>query len=381
MSEHKIQIKTDASDLKKGIGDVLRELNSLSGGIVGSLQGGLERAIVSPLGAVVSAIGAIVYSLHTVVNYAREITRLSARGMSQRQAAGFITGAEKAEANPEALMGMMNRMRGAQSRAMADDTSVSAGAFRELGMSMEEVGKMVPLELFLKLTKVLEDGNLSGAKFSAMTKILGRDFTELTIAAQKGLVGKIEGGILGASDEKIEKAKELENTLSEGKVALKQGSRAIGNVILDGLNSFMAGVADIVINGPFIGKEEAPLSPSQLERRKNKWFAEGPQPAALTKSEQQEAQLKQRQLEADAIAKEKRERIKFLTERAETLEEGARGFKEISPDKFARMGLYLTKGTEKLSSELVVLNRQNLSELKAIKAELKTLNGGLGGEY
>ena len=91
MSEHKIQIKTDASDLKKGIGDVLRELNSLSGGIVGSLQGGLERAIVSPLGAVVSAIGAIVYSLHTVVNYAREITRLSARGMSQRQAAGFIT--------------------------------------------------------------------------------------------------------------------------------------------------------------------------------------------------------------------------------------------------------------------------------------------------
>jgi len=265
---------------------------------------------------------------------------------------------------------------------MEDDTSAQAKAFKELGMSMQEVEKAVPLELFMKLTKVLEDGNLSGSKFAAMTRILGRDFTSLTIAAKAGLAGKVEEAITHApSDVELEKIKETSKGMREAKVAGKEIAEKVTFKVFDILDSFTAAVADVFVNGPFIKGQGAPLSPSQLERGRKAFFSGGAAAPKLTTSETQERQLQEQQDKAAEDAKERRERVKFLEKRAEALEEEAKGFTAVSPDKFARMGLYLTGGTQKLSGELVGLNRQSVAELKAIKSELKSLKAGIDSPF
>ncbi len=375
--EFKVKVAADANDLKSNIGGAIQELGALSGGLIGMLQGGLEKALTSPLAAAAAAVGAIAYGIHRVLDYTQEIIRVSARGMSQRQAAGFIVGAEKSGAEPETLLMMMNRMRRAQSMAMENDTGAQAKAFQELGLSLEEVGKAVPLELFIKLTKILEDGNLSGTKFSAMTRILGRDFTALTVAAQAGLVGNIEESIKNAmSDEEIDRAKELNKTMRETRVEVKENILKGSNKVLEIIDNIFSSISDVLVNGPFI-KKEAPQTMRVMEQKRDAWWAAHPPGSSetekLTKSQKQEQQLKQRQEEAEAEAKAKRELRKSLESRGEQLEGSLKGYKEPAMDKFARMGLYLTSGAQRGVSDQVKLHQQELAELKQIKTTLKEM--------
>ncbi len=394
--EIKVKVSADANDLKHNIGDALNELGALSGGLVGMLQGGLGKALTSPLAAAAAAVGAIAYGIHQVLDYTREIVRVSARGMSQRQAAGFIVGAEKSGAEPESLLMMMNRMRRAQSMAMENDTGAQAKAFQELGLSMEEVEKAVPLELFIKLTKVLEDGNLSGTKFSAMTRILGRDFTALTVAAQAGLVGNVEESIKHAmSDEDMDRARALNKTMRETRVDVKENIIKGANKVLQFIDYIFSYHTDpsenllaslrIFENAPFL-KKEAPQTMRIMEQKRDAWWAAHPPGVAetekLTKSQEQEKQLKERQEKAAGEAKAKRELRKSLESREEELEESTKAFKEPKMDKFARMGLYLTSGAQHGVGDQLKLHAQELFELKQIKTTLKEMKTmGEDGAY
>ena len=375
MPDVKFRLTGENIDLKSKISEVLEAMNKVGAGTgLESFGLNVARFLTNPLTLAAAAVGAVVALIKKAVDQTQEITRLAARGMSDRQAAGFIQGAELVGAQPEQLMGMMNMMKRAQALAMSDETSAQAKAFKELGLSMNEVEKAVPLELFLKLTKVLGDGSLSGTRFSAMTRILGRDFTALSIAAQAGLAGKIEESIaLGPSDEALQNARDINKTLREGGVELKDTLTNAGFTLLGILNNFTKHVAERTYS-PLFKKDthwtEAELekySPAWIERWKN-------QKPTLGRSEQQEQELKDRQAEAAEQSRQRRERVQSLEMRAKELEEP--GFQKISVDRFAKMGLYITSGSEKLANELVILNRQSLGELKKIKMELHDLKQG-----
>lgn len=373
--EFKLKISAESGELKRNVEGALDSLSHLSGGLVGGLAGGLERLIVSPLGAVVAAIGAVAVALREIIGHAREINNISVRGgMSQRQAAGFISGVEHAGAEPEEMMGMFNRLRRAQSLAMGNEASAQAKAFRELGISFKEVQETLPVDLFIKLTQALAAGTITGEKFAAMTRILGRDFGTLTVAAREGLADKIKEGMMHApSDEEIAKARELERTLREGKLTGKEALRESGGWLLGKVNDFFAAFAGDMFKQIYSPNSAKTFAPTARELGNTMLGPPAPPPG----SAQEEARLKAQQLEDAKHSQDRAEQIRLLETQAQQLEDSNKNFQKISPDKFARMGLFLTGGTEKLTNELVGLNRQSVAELKNIKEQLKELKQGV----
>jgi len=377
--EFKIKIGGDASSLKTNVESALHGLSEVGRGVEGSITGTFAKLITSPAAAVIGVMGALVQSMREALKYAHEINSISVRGdTTRREAAGIIEGSERSGISSESVMQKFNFMRRIQGAAMLDETSAQAKAFKELGISFQEMGESVPIDLFMRLIGILGEGTLEGEKFSAMAKILGRDFSELAIASKEGLLENIKEGMSKApTKEQFDSARETEKWLRGATTDIGHFFKGVGLSLLTGIKTLNEDFTTQFWQQAYLPKgTEAPMT----ERQKDRALAAvhyGPDATDEDMERAFELQRKARQVKKFQASQFKTAQKNRLEEQAEALEGAAKSFKPIAPDKFARMGLFLTSGTEKMSNELVSLNKQNLAELKRIKAELTAIKSGM----
>lgn len=365
-----IKILGDNEDAKKKINEVAHALNDFTSdtGLGAGLPQKIGQFLANPLTAVAASLAGIVELLRETVAQARQIHDLAIRtGVSPRQAAAIDEASKEVGTTPEEIGAMMTRLRRAQGLAAGDPTSEMAKSLKTLGFTMDEITDSDSFTLFMRFLELMKQGGLSAEQTAAGMQIFRGNIGAMQIFARRGLGTAAEEALRsgkGPSDAEIAQGEQAARNWDAFKSKLRQGKDWVGRTLFNMLTS--GGLSEAM--GVAVPKANAEgLSPEL--------------PSGFKTSQQVEADNKKQQADAVDRIRARNLREAVLENKLEGMEAG-QAFQKITPDKFARMGLFVTRGAQQLSNELVTLNRQSVSELKAIKQELQELkrSGGLGGE-
>lgn len=387
MKEFQIKISGDSADVNRSLTQVIENLNKIGAGA--GLEGFAGKAasfLANPLTAVAAALGTIVTLLKQTVSNAREVMDIATRAnLSPRQAQAIQSGAEATGISGEEVAQMMSRLRRAQGAAIAAPEGQTANALKMLGFTMQEITSSPSFELFLKFLDRLKEGRLSAEQTAAGMRVFRGNLGSLQVAARRGLSENIRddlGSALSGTDVQIAIADRWDRDSKKLWAKTKDFVLKIGYGVVDAADRALDVAARAILISRFpkgaARNAAAQILGKDLELRLNNpelRLPEGVKPSAA-----QEAEILKMSQDEAKRAKERADNLKALEVQAQQMEDANKNFQKISPDKFARMGLFLTGGTEKLTSELVGLNRQSLSELRAIKTKIEALKHNEIGE-
>lgn len=374
MKEFKFRISADSTDAKQAVASVIDGLNKIGAGA--GLEGFASRAatfLANPLTAVAAALGTIVTLLKQTMDNARNIVGIAVRAnISPRQAGAIEMGARATGIEGGEVAQMMVRLRRAQGRAIAEPQGELSRALQTLGFTMDEITKSDSFHLFMQFLDRLKSGRLSAEQAAAGMRVFRYNMGDIQIAAQRGLGENIQKALkspLAATDEQLAQGERASRRLKENLALMTDVMVKLGYVI----QSFLSSKA-----GQFLMGVVGGVSISGQGSIVKMLYGPDEKEAPVKSSATIEMEIRDETAAEEARSLERRHEIETLKSREHMLEESNKGFQKITPDKFSRMGLFITGGSEKLANEMVALNRQSVSELKAIKEKLKELNQGVG---
>jgi len=367
--EYKLRITADAKQVGGELKALVQELNNPAFGPIGGLVQRIQRFVVSPIGFLTSALASVTLLVRSAVSEAAEVKRMSIRaGISVPEAEALSFGGRATGAEPEELVARLNFLRRAQGNALMGNKALIR-SFQALGIELKDLQEKSHFELFRELAERLKAGSLSAEQFAAASRLFGRDWSNLQVAFQKGLAGKMagfEGSLLAPSEGQREAALAIGKQFKEGKTTIGSVISNLGYMLAQGFRGWSALIGSAAV-GPLSiipavrAAQIDALTTRQLEK-------EGSGDEGIGRLT---LRLEQRQATRDA--RKKFAELAALQRALEQQTAAAKGFAPIRQDPFARMGLFLSHGTGELSFETLQLNRQSVAELKAIKARIEEL--------
>lgn len=363
------------------------ELNLLSKG----LTEGVEKASASfrSLGGTLSrylgaaALGA---AAHSVIAYASSLSDLSARAgvtMEWLQAAGYA--AKMGGSSMDDLANAVTRLKVSMAAANAGNPK-AIRAFKDLGLSVDDVKKQHPEKLFESIAAALEKAGGSADKVKAMIALLGPSSKKLIPSLMddfKGTMDSARKGGLVASDEDILRADQMgdiwDTWMIQGKSKalgmLPTAQRWLGNLGISG-----AGLGRMakdlmwdnnpirrMLTGDFTGAGKASMGLMTGSGIRDAWdrMVEWQSDQIVTRDDRLEATKTALKKQADL-------RRKLASMNLEDVEEAAPGRGTLKTgDKFSRLGIGLTRPTS--SGPIQVHDNRAMEQLTAMRQQLSEL--------
>jgi hypothetical protein len=144
----------------------------------------------------------------------------NALDLTVRAAQGIRAAAEVSRVSLDDVRAAIQHIEQAVSEAVTGSEEYQT-AFKALGLTMDQVRKMTPEEIFNRLAKAVQTGAISVGNFSQLLKIMGKDAKSLIPAMKSGFVDiskEMQG--LGANRNVIDLLAEADTKIQKIKVSL-----------------------------------------------------------------------------------------------------------------------------------------------------------------
>jgi len=188
MSLMRVKSVLDSKDYKKGIKEMQRENNTFGGGL-GKIGPLLKKAFA--VGAIIAVAKRIATLTKSLIDFGSKLSDVAAQtGVAVERLQLFQDAARNAGAAPDKMTKALISLKDAQGEVLTGD-KLMTDAFKNLGISAEEVASKNTDELFLMISQRLTESGNSARELSATFDILGkRNAAELTEA-----MNELAGGI------------------------------------------------------------------------------------------------------------------------------------------------------------------------------------------
>lgn len=341
MAIMRVKSTLDSTEYKNGIKDMQRQ-NKGFGGSLGKIGPLMKKAFAAA--AILATIKAIGRAIVKTTEYAAELQDLADQaGVNVETLQALGRAASRTGEDMDTVRDALGAIKTAQGEALegAEDMITN---FKTLGISINEIGRLGPDQLFARIGKAMEEGGLSAREFAAAAKIIG------------------EGDVLKLRQTFEEAAGGLDSLSAKYDVVTQKNTLALQK-LRNGVKDWSQGIKDGFAN--VIGKAAQLIIPAQNIQNE---IERGEQNIQLTR----EANLQALRDLQDKQAKEKQEQLdkenaKFREQakkRAEKLKEIASSVTlEIQTDSLRRIGGFAGARV----SDTMALARQQLEVNKRIE--------------
>ena len=183
----------NATGWERGLAQVNQQTNTATSKLASQLKNRLAGAFSA---------GAAIAASRAIIDYTSNIKDMADRlGVStdRFQAWGFA--AEQTGAKVEDVTKAVERLANAQEDAVTNPKGQMAKAFADLGIKAEEIRSLSLEDLFLRVSRAVNEGTQSAAQMAAMVDLLGRGMGKLRPAFKEGLdemerMAKLKGVII-----------------------------------------------------------------------------------------------------------------------------------------------------------------------------------------
>lgn len=286
----------DLSNFSRGLDQATGEARSKGQGIGRSLGVGMNAGTFAAAAAT-AALAYEVRQIKKLLDEADEIKAGSARlGVGTGTFQDLKFAAEKGKTSVEALYGAYRKLAATGQEAIKGNRDLMA-EFNQLGISMADLNRLTPDEVFHKIANRMEGATVSAADLAAMIKTMGRGADELVPAMRSGLFSGASPFKLSKQDlDYLERFKGTVGML--GNAAIATG-KALGMLVVKGevLWSDATGFTKLYnyLFGAFRGKKFDPsgvsLNDSILAEAATAKEAEDQRKAALIEEHHQRERL------------------------------------------------------------------------------------------
>ena len=320
MATMKVGTTLDASRYKRGIDEIKRENKSFGSGLSGI---GDKIKTAFAVGAVIAFTRKIGQATMSLVNFGSKLTDMAVQAdvnvesLQRLQAAAIEAGASE-----ETLTNALSALRDAQGAVISGDKTMT-DAFKELGLTIEEVAGMDTEQLFQAVGAALTASGNAADKFSAVGDVLGsrnaRRLIEVLNLTSEGL-DKVGNDVFRVSERNAQAL----DLMADRWGKFKRSVTAF----------FASGVA-VAARGLF-GEEEIDRRLESAEKMAE--VEKESRQAALQKIEAEKERVaeleKAKQLEKDMTEEQKRR--EGVARQVEKIEQSVKV--EIDTDQFRRIG-------------------------------------------
>lgn len=186
-------IGAKVAEFSKGIKDAKKELNEWGQGLE-KVPGfsKFKDFVTNPIVAASVAATSFVKSMQLAVVNAERLQVIGTKIAGTLKDAQLVQGAARGDGQitEDQLVQWIGKVREAQGGALRGGKE-QIDAWAELGVSIEQVAGLSPLDLLTGITKRFEAGAVSAKEYAAANKLLGQSFEDLLPAAERGLAARL----------------------------------------------------------------------------------------------------------------------------------------------------------------------------------------------
>lgn len=216
-----------------------------------SLVKGIGAGSVAVAGAVAGVSGALIKTAGDTAAYGDQIDKASQKlGVSSTFYQEWEAVLQHSGTSMDKMGGTFKRLATASQDASADQQA----AFEKLGLSMEDVSKMSPEELFTRVISGLQGMEEGTERTSLATTLLGKGAMEMGALLNtssedtQAMIDKVHdlGGVMG--EDAVKASARYQDSLQDMQTAFDGIKNGIGAKLLPVLADFMDNVADFITN-------------------------------------------------------------------------------------------------------------------------------------
>lgn len=165
------RMELDATGFQQGLSKAGASLNAFATGQLGSIKGMLAGAFT---------VGAIAKLATDAIDLGGKFDDLSKRtGVSAEELQRLDYVAKQNGSSIEALVGGLQKLAVARQKALEDPGGEQGKAFQDLGISIEEIARLSPEQLFYRIADAVKNQGAAVNNAASMSALLGRSFGEL----------------------------------------------------------------------------------------------------------------------------------------------------------------------------------------------------------
>lgn len=415
-AEFKMRITADSKQFGDEVRQVVGKLNEALPAGVSGLLGRVTGALTSPLGAITALTSAIAGLYQYSIGKASALQKLATGAeLSTTQVQALSLASHRFGIEPEELLSQLEIIKQKQGE-LADGNVEVARTFDILGFSKEKALEADPFDIMLKIFEDTKKGEGGMRAFAAAVSLLGRTFrSELAPLARRGLGDAIKGyaeSDLITPERTVQRLAEQRAAQRRTQAELEAAAQAAGLRFTDALTSPIETLGQkqaiqLEQENPAVQRYLADQEKKRAEKFRQDRISEVRATLQATEDRRiNEAAAKLQETNAAKIAEhqfdslssaEKRlamekeiAKIQFNLEHDKYANElevqqatarmldlqhataagNLRGLPE--PDQFARMGLFLTAGTQNYSA-MFALQKETNRKLDKIDNSIRTL--------
>jgi hypothetical protein len=298
MSTLKFKTALDSTQYDKGVENI-KSKNTGLGGSLGGVQGMIAKAFAA--GAVIAFGRAVANGIGKLVSFGGAMTDMAYQtGVSVETLQGLMLEVRKAGGNSDTLTNSLTRLRDAQGAVVGGDKAMIA-AFKELGLSQQEVASMDTETLFRAMSKALTESGNSASAYSAVVDVLGKKNVPRLLEAMNALgsgTGELNQGFGKLTTANAQALDALSDGWSNFWTDMKEGAaNAIGEVVR-GFSRLVFG-RDIGAEGEARAKQQA-----EIEAKARVAEAEKVKQAEIQKSREATTEKKKDQASLEQKSKQ-----------------------------------------------------------------------------
>ena len=152
--------------------------------------------------------------------------------------------------NVEQVSAGLNKLSLAQQKALAGDTGLQA-SFAEVGLSLEDLQKMKPEDILLKISDSFASGANNGRQFIIVNELLGKAQTDLIKVLNQGSTAIMEQGeAMGVlSDDQIASLSEMSDAIKTLQITLQNAFGQMAVQIIPVRDAFLQFAEELTMVG------------------------------------------------------------------------------------------------------------------------------------
>jgi hypothetical protein len=232
MSTLKFKTSLDSTQYDKGV----ENIKSRTGGLTSAFaraKGMIGGALA--IGAVIAFVQGMKKLTAMAFEYGSALYNISLQtGITVEGMQGFERAISKTGGSSEKLQSALRKLQDVQVQALSGDEK-AIQSFKDLGISMDDVAKMNPEQMFKAMSNAMHQGGSSAQELNAAATILGREnlpFVKQAMLDIGKAGGELEQGFFKVSDASAAALATMKSSWANFWTDMKQGAtNAVGAVV------------------------------------------------------------------------------------------------------------------------------------------------------